>query len=55
MFGALKEKEVLKLGWRSWNKKSSDTRRWQNARWTSSIGKSRTHRQAQEGDCRALG
>jgi hypothetical protein len=33
-----KEKEVLKLGWKSWSKKSSDTRRWRNARWTSSIG-----------------
>jgi hypothetical protein len=34
MLGALKEKDVLKLGWKSWSKKSLDARRWQNTRWT---------------------
>jgi hypothetical protein len=29
---------VLKLGWKSWSKKSLDTRRWRTANWTLSVG-----------------
>jgi hypothetical protein len=28
----------VKAGWKHWNKKSLNTRRWQSARWTSSTG-----------------
>jgi hypothetical protein len=31
-------KEVSKPGWKHCNKKFLNTRRWRNARWTSSIG-----------------